>query len=118
MGITSINQKSFIKKAKYIRSIEDLRLEKIYFYYNKFMKVLILAAGLGSRLKNKTINVPKALVKIKSKPIISHQIEALKYNKLYEIGVVLGYKSDVLKKYLLDTHKDINFSFFLMKIMN
>ena len=55
------------------------------------MKALILAAGLGSRLKKKTQNIPKALIKIKSKPIISLQIEALKYNKIDQIGVVLGY---------------------------
>ena len=28
LGITSVNKQSFIKKAKYIRSIEDQRLEK------------------------------------------------------------------------------------------
>ena len=79
------------------------------------MKALILAAGLGSRLKKKTQNIPKALIKIKSKPIISLQIEALKYNKIDQIGVVLGYKSDILKNYLLKTHKDIKFSFFMNK---
>ena len=76
------------------------------------MKALILAAGLGSRLKENTKNKPKAMVKIVSKPIISHQIESLKFNKIYKIGVVLGYKKDVLKNYLLSNHQDIDFSFF------
>ena len=76
------------------------------------MKALILAAGLGSRLKENTKNKPKAMIQIDSKPIISHQIESLKYNKIYKIGVVLGYKKDVLKNYLLSNHQDIDFSFF------
>ena len=79
------------------------------------MRALILAAGLGSRLKKKTQNTPKAMIEIKSKPIISFQIEALKYNKINQVGVVLGYKSDILKEYLLKTHKDIKFSFFINK---
>lgn len=76
------------------------------------MKALILAAGLGSRLKYKTKDIPKAMIEINSKSIISLQIEALKFNKIKEIGVVLGYKRNVLKNYLLQTHKDIKFSFF------
>ena len=76
------------------------------------MKALILAAGLGSRLKENTKNIPKAMVQINSKPIISYQIESLKYNQIYKIGVVLGHKKDVLKSYLLNNHQDIDFSFF------
>jgi len=76
------------------------------------MKALILAAGLGSRLKNKTKNIPKAMIEINSKSIISFQIEALKYNKIYQIGVVLGYKGNVLKSYLINKYQDIDFSFF------
>lgn len=79
------------------------------------MKGLILAAGLGSRLKHKTNDIPKAMVKVKNKPIISWQIDALKYNNIREIGVVLGYKSNVLKSYLLKKHKDIKFSFYINK---
>ena len=77
------------------------------------MRALILAAGLGSRLKQKTMSVPKAMVQINDKPIISFQIEALRNNEITEIGIVLGYKSDVLKNYLLRKHKDLEFSFFV-----
>ncbi len=76
------------------------------------MRALILAAGLGSRLKQKTKNIPKALVQVNNKPIISFQIEALRNNKIKKIGIVLGYKSDVLKNYLIKNHKDIEFTFF------
>jgi choline kinase len=76
------------------------------------MRALILAAGLGSRLKQKTKNIPKAMVQVNDNPIISFQIDALRKNKIMEIGVVLGYKSDVLKNYLIKNFKDIKFSFF------
>ena len=45
------------------------------------MKALILAAGLGSRLKNSTKDIPKALVEVNSKPIIEYQIDE-KQNRL------------------------------------
>ena len=42
------------------------------------MQLIYLAAGLGSRLGNKTKNVPKCCVKINGKPIISMYQKYLK----------------------------------------
>ncbi len=41
------------------------------------MKAMILAAGLGSRLRHKTTDRPKALVEIDGKPIIQYQLSNL-----------------------------------------
>jgi len=77
------------------------------------MKALILAAGLGSRLQHKTKNIPKAMVEVNGLPIITHQLLALKENDIIDVGIVLGYKGGLLKQYLLDSHPDIHFSFFI-----
>ncbi len=82
------------------------------FYYEINMKALILAAGLGSRLHHKTKEIPKAMVQINGKAIISHQIEALKKNNIHNIAVVLGYKASTLREYLVSHHHDIDFKFF------
>ena len=39
--------------------------------------VVIMAGGLGSRLKNLTKDIPKPLLKVGSKPIIEHNIDSL-----------------------------------------
>lgn len=42
------------------------------------MKALLFAAGLGTRLKEHTLNKPKALVNLAGKPLLQHAIEHLK----------------------------------------
>jgi choline kinase len=65
------------------------------------MKAVILAAGRGSRMGNITEDIPKCLVKLKEKPLIEWQIEALKKAGIEEIGIVTGYKRELLCGYSL-----------------
>jgi len=51
------------------------------------MKALILAAGLGTRLKPLTDTTPKALIPYRGKPLIVHQIEKLKSSGINEIVI-------------------------------
>ena len=48
------------------------------------MKAIILAAGLGTRLRPMTENTPKALVQVNQKPLIEYQIEFLKEKGINE----------------------------------
>ena len=56
---------------------------------HKTPAVLVLSAGLGSRLGNLTKNVNKAMLPINNKAIISYIID--KFPKEYEFIVALGY---------------------------
>lgn len=66
------------------------------------MKAVILAAGLGSRLRPITDNLPKCMVPVNGQPIINKQISNLLENGFREdeIIVVGGYKAEVLEEYL------------------
>ena len=55
------------------------------------MKVIILAAGQGTRLRPITNNKPKCMVKLLGKPLIQHQIETLRRNGIDDIHVATGY---------------------------
>jgi len=55
------------------------------------MNAIILAAGLGSRLKPLTNQTPKSQIKINGTPMIERQIEFLRAKGVNEIIVVTGY---------------------------
>ena len=61
------------------------------------MKVVILAAGMGTRLGNYTKNLPKAMLHFNGKPIIEWQIGQLKKAGFRDISIITGYKKDVFK---------------------
>lgn len=64
------------------------------------MRALILAAGLGSRLRPLTEDVPKPLVNYKGNSLLKHQINSLRSNNINELTIVTGYLSDKLVSFL------------------
>ncbi|MGE5491994.1 MAG: phosphocholine cytidylyltransferase family protein [Actinomycetota bacterium] len=60
------------------------------------MKAIILAAGRGSRMKAMTDDRPKCLVEFRGKPLLQWQIEALQAAGITDIGIVTGYKRELL----------------------
>ena len=65
------------------------------------MKVAILAAGIGYRLRPETADKPKAMIEIAGKPLVQHQIDSVrKAGFAHEDIVILsGYKSERMKAY-------------------
>jgi choline kinase len=60
------------------------------------MKAIILAAGRGSRMKNLTADRPKCLVEVRGKALLDWQLHALVSAGIQEIGIVTGYKRELL----------------------
>ena len=60
------------------------------------MRAVILAAGRGSRLEHLGADRPKCLVKLAGKPLIERQIAALRLGGVDEIGVVRGYRAEMI----------------------
>lgn len=57
-------------------------------------KVIIVAAGLGSRLEGLTKDTPKCMLELNGKSILQHQIDSYQANGISDISVVRGYKKD------------------------
>lgn len=62
-----------------------------------FMKALIIAAGLGKRLKSQTLTTPKALLSVGGVTILDRMICSLNNCGVTEIGLVRGYLAEKFK---------------------
>ena len=66
-------------------------------------KALIIAAGLGSRLKKHTENLPKCMLDFGGKTLLQRQLESYKQNGIKNISLVRGYKKEKIN------YKDIKY---------
>jgi len=94
-----------VKKIGYKKTSEKINehislLERIVKRYEekmdvRNMKVIIIAAGMGSRLKDMTKYLPKPLLEIENgKSIIEREIETLHDVGLDDIVIIRGYQKD------------------------
>jgi len=60
------------------------------------MRAVILAAGRGRRMGHLGGDRPKCLVELEGKPLIERQIAALRRGGVDEIGVVRGYRAEMI----------------------
>lgn len=67
------------------------------------MRAILLAAGMGTRLRPLTLTTPKSLVEVNGKPMLERQIEYLQEIGVEEIIVVTGYLAEKFD-YLVDKY--------------
>ena len=126
----------FIKKnpiiISLIRSIKesDLSENELYQIENsiskKKTKALIIAAGLGSRLKDHTENLPKCMLDFGGQTLLQRQLNAYKKNEINDISLIRGYKKEKINykgiKYFENTdfkiNNILNSIFYAEKIIN
>ncbi|RJQ60611.1 MAG: glucose-1-phosphate cytidylyltransferase [Stygiobacter sp.] len=63
------------------------------------MQTVILAGGMGTRLKEETEYIPKPLVKIGPRPIIWHIMKRYANYGFKDFVISLGYKGELIKEY-------------------
>jgi len=71
------------------------------------MQALILAGGLGKRLRSMVSDVPKPLAPINNYPFIYHQLRYLEKYNFQKVFISIGYKKELIINYF----KKNNFSF-------
>ena len=64
------------------------------------MQVVILAGGMGTRMKPVAGNLPKALVPVAGRPFIDHQLELLRKNNIKNVLLCIGYQGDMIEKHV------------------
>jgi NDP-sugar pyrophosphorylase family protein len=68
------------------------------------MQMVILAGGLGTRLRPLTERLPKCLVPVGGKPFLEHQIELLRRSGIRDIVLCVGYLGEAILERFGDGH--------------
>ena len=103
--ISILNAKKVIGVGKYANkmaneaikenNLDEDQIEKIENLFNKNNnKALIIAAGLGSRLKKHTENLPKCMLDFGGKTLLQRQLDAYKKCGIKDISLIRGYKKE------------------------
>ncbi len=70
------------------------------------MQAVIMAGGKGTRLSSITNDeIPKPMVRLNGKPILEHQLEALKSNGITEYFFIVGHLGEKIEEYFGDGSK-------------
>ncbi len=78
----------------------------------KIKKALILAGGLGTRLRPITYEIPKALIPIHGKTITEHLFDLFKKYDITEIYLAVGYlRTKIKEKFRDGSHLGINVTY-------
>lgn len=78
------------------------------------MKTVILAGGLGTRIAEEGIKIPKPMVEIGGQPILWHIMKQYSYYGFNEFIICCGYMGNVIKNYFSNYYlynSDITFDF-------
>lgn len=66
------------------------------------MQAVILAGGLGTRLKPLTEHIPKVMVSVSGKPFLLYLLELLKNQGIKDVVLCIGYRGEQIKKFFSD----------------
>ena len=72
---------------------------------NKPLKALLLVGGFGTRLRPLTLSKAKPLIEFVNKPILVHQIEALKEVGVTEIVLAINYQPERMYDFLKENEE-------------
>jgi NDP-sugar pyrophosphorylase family protein len=62
------------------------------------MQCVILAGGLGRRIRDRSGNLPKALIPVLGKPFVFYQLEWLARQNINRVVMSVGYRGDMIAK--------------------
>jgi glucose-1-phosphate cytidylyltransferase len=68
------------------------------------MQVVLLAGGLGSRLAEETVRIPKPMVEVGQRPIMLHVMDIYSRWGFNDFIIACGYKSMLIKQFFRDIH--------------
>ncbi|MFL1780511.1 Nucleotidyltransferase family protein [Candidatus Hepatincolaceae symbiont of Richtersius coronifer] len=75
------------------------------------MKAIILAGGLGTRLKSLLSNMPKPMAPINGQPFLAILLQHLKEQGIQEVIIAVGYLKDAIITYFGNNYLDMKITY-------
>ncbi len=66
------------------------------------MKIIILSGGLGTRISERTQEIPKPMIEVGGKPLLWHIMQSYSNYGMNDFLIALGYRQEVVKSYFLN----------------
>jgi len=114
--ITKLMKNRYIKQLPILDEkgrIKDIvLLKEIWHEVSKENKVVLMAGGLGTRLRPLTDDTPKPMLNVGGKPILELIINRFKEYGYTDIIITINYKGDIIEKYFQDgSDFDVNIEY-------
>lgn len=77
------------------------------------MQIVVLAGGLGTRLRPLTDHMPKSLIPVNGRPFLEYQLDLFKRNGIRDIVLCVGHLGEQIREYFGDGSRfgvDIRYS--------
>jgi D-glycero-alpha-D-manno-heptose 1-phosphate guanylyltransferase len=75
------------------------------------MKALVLAGGLGTRLKQRVPDLPKPMAPVAGRPFLEYILDRLILGGITEIILSVGYRADVITSHFKDVYKNAKITY-------
>src|SRR4051812_7732606 len=69
------------------------------------MQCVLLAGGLGTRIRSRGGDIPKALIEVHGRPFISYQLHWLAQQGVRDVVVSVGYRGELISRAIGDGRK-------------
>lgn len=75
------------------------------------MKAIVLAAGMGTRLRPVTLTMPKPIVPVANKPMVAYALDMIVAADITEIAIIVNSMESPLVSYFGDKYKTANMNY-------
>lgn len=78
-------------------------------------EAIILAGGLGTRLREVVTDIPKCLAPVAGKPFLNYLIQDLLQQGVNRLVFAAGYKHELIEAYMAENYRQLNYTILVEK---
>lgn len=77
----------------------------------RLLEAIVLAGGLGTRLKDVVNDVPKVMAPVNGRPFLEYVMDYLEHNVFTHVVLSVGYKHEIIQDHFKNKYKSIDIDY-------